>query len=164
MALWSRTRAGLFKASQPDEAHFQLLKAAHMSAEQTNSVVMRFYDCALRSDVAAIAEILHPEVVVHEAASLPFGGAHTGRAAALKLLGILFSGIDLDSVVRGDVLVRGERAAAFLEIPFLTADPANAQAMPIVETFIVRDGLITEIRPYYFDTAAIAAQLTGAKA
>jgi uncharacterized protein len=131
--------------------------------QQTSSVVARFYDCALRSDVEAIGEILHPDVVIHEAASLPFGGAHTGRVAVLELLGTLFAGIDLDSVVRGDVLVHGERAAAFLEIPFRTADPANTEAMPIIETFVVRDGLITEIRPYYFDTAAIAAQLTGAK-
>jgi hypothetical protein len=28
--------------------------------------------------------------------------------------------------------------------------------MLVVETFIIRDGLITEIRPYYFDTAAFA--------
>jgi hypothetical protein len=30
--------------------------------------------------------------------------------------------------------------------------------MLAVETFVIRDGLIVEIRPYYFDTATFAAR------
>jgi hypothetical protein len=30
--------------------------------------------------------------------------------------------------------------------------------MPVIVTFQVRNGLIVELRPYYFDTAAIAAR------
>ena len=131
-----------------------------MTAAETQSVVERFYEGSLGNDLNILAEVLDPDVVVHEAPSLPFGGAHIGRTAVLGLMRTLRAGIDLDSVVREDVLVRGERAAAFLKVPFVLPGAADVQGMPIVETFIVRDGLITEIRPYYFDTAGLVAQMS----
>jgi hypothetical protein len=82
-------------------------------------------------------------------------GTHTGRDQVLQLLAELYSRVDLDAVVIGDILVNSERAAAFLEVPFGSGDSAGN--MLVVETFVIRDGLITEIRPYYFDTAAFAA-------
>jgi hypothetical protein len=128
-----------------------------MDSELTRVTVERFYDAALRADLDAIAEILHPDVVCYEADSLPYGGLHQGKDAVLRLLKLLFDGIDRDSVQRRGVMVDGERAASFLEVPFAFADPTVPAVMPVVETFVVRDGLIVEIRPYYFDTAAIAA-------
>jgi ketosteroid isomerase-like protein len=130
---------------------------------QTYEVVQRFYDKALSADVDAIADMLDADAVLYEAESLPFAGTHVGRANVLQLLRTLFAGVALDSVVRGDVLVRGERAAAFLEVPFVLTDAQNPAVMPIVETFLVHNGLITEIRPYYFDTAAIAAAVAAAQ-
>ena len=124
--------------------------------ERTRSVVQQFYDYSLRADIEGVAKILHPDVVNYEAPSLPYGGKHTGRAEVSQLLAQLYSMIDLDAVVVGDVLVNSERAAAFLEVPF--GDSASSQKMSVVETFVIRDGLIAEITPYYFDTAALAAR------
>jgi uncharacterized protein len=126
----------------------------------THAVVSRFYDAALSNDLDAISAILHPDVVVYEAPSLPYGGTHAGRADTLALLTTLFSGIDLDTVILIDVLVKGNRAASFLEVPFAFADRVVPQRMRVIETFIVEDGLITEIRPFYFDTSAIASAMT----
>jgi len=128
-----------------------------LSAEdRTRSVVQQFYDYSLRADLEGVAKILHPDIVNYEAASLPYGGTHTGRAEVLELLAQLYSMIDLDTVVVGDVLVNSERAAAFLEVPF--GDSASNQRVSVIETFVIRDGLIAEIKPYYFDTAALAAR------
>ena len=128
------------------------------SAEElTRSVVEAFYDYSLRADLDGVAKILHPDVVGPEPASLPYGGIHKGRDEVLKLLAELYSRVALDDVVIGDILVNSERAAAFLEVPFESGDSAGNQTMLVVETFVVRDGLIAEIRPYYFDTAAFAA-------
>jgi ketosteroid isomerase-like protein len=127
-------------------------------SESTRAAVERFYDAALRADLDAIAEVLHADVVNYEAESLPYGGVHRGKDAVLRLLKLLFDGIDLDTVKRSGLMVDGERAASFLEVPFAFADPTVPQKMPVLETFVVRDGLIVEIRPYYFDTAAIAAR------
>jgi hypothetical protein len=128
-----------------------------LSAEdRTRSVVREFYDHSLRGDLEGVAKIVHPDIVVHEAASLPYGGTHTGRDAVLQLLAQLYSMIDLDSIVVGDILFGSERAAAFLEVPF--GDSASSQKVSVIETFVIRDGLIGEIKPYYFDTAAFVAR------
>jgi uncharacterized protein len=126
--------------------------------DRTRSVVQQFYDNSLRADLEGVAKILHPDVVNHEPASLPYGGTHIGRDAVLQLLAQLYSRIDLDAVVVGDVLVNSERAAAFLEVPFESGDLASNQKVLVIETFVIHDGLIAEIRPYYYDTAALAAR------
>jgi uncharacterized protein len=126
--------------------------------DRTRSAVQAFYDNSLRADLDGVAKILHPEVVIAEPASLPYGGTHKGRGEVVKLLAELYSRVDLDAVVIGDILVNSGRAAAFLEVPFESGDSASNQTMLVVETFVIRDGLIVEIRPYYFDTAAFAAR------
>jgi hypothetical protein len=60
--------------------------------------------------------------------------------------------------VFGDILVNSERAAALLEVSFESGDSASNQTMLVVETGVIRDGLIVEIRPYYFDIATLAAR------
>jgi uncharacterized protein len=128
-----------------------------ISAEdRTRSVLRQFYDCSQRGDLEGVAKVLHPDIVIFEPASLPYGGPHTGRGAALQLLAQLYSMIDLDAIVVGDILVNSERAAAFLEVPF--GDSTGNQTVPVIETFVIRDGLIGEIKPYYFDTAALIAR------
>ncbi len=128
------------------------------AANVTRSVVQQFYDYSLQNDVEGVATVLHTDVVIYEAPSLPYGGVHAGREEVLKLLGLLYSQIDLSTVVVGDILANSERAAAFLEVPFASGDAAGNQAMRVVETFMIRDGLIAEITPYYFDTAALVAR------
>jgi uncharacterized protein len=125
------------------------------AGDRTRSVVQRFYDYSLRGDVEGVGKVLHDDVVIYEAPSLPYGGKHTGRAEVLQLLAQLYSVIDLDTVVVVAVLVNSERAAAFLEVPF--GDSAGNQKMSVIETFVIHDGLITEVKPYYFDTAALVA-------
>jgi ketosteroid isomerase-like protein len=128
-----------------------------LSAEdRTRSVVHQFYDYSLRADLEGVAKTLHPDIVIYEPASLPYGGTHAGPDAALQLLAQLYSIIDLDAIVVGDILVNSERAAAFLEVPF--GDSTGNQTVPVIETFVIRDGLIGEIKPYYFDTAALIAR------
>lgn len=133
--------------------------AETMHESGVRAVVERFYDGMLTADLVAVEMVLHPDVVVTEPTSLPYGGAHVGCEAVLKLLGILCAGIALDDVQRGDILVGRGHAAAFLGVPFALAD-GSAQVLPVVETFEVRDGLITHIKPYYFDTAALLSAIS----
>lgn len=122
----------------------------------TRAVVERFYELASTGQADAIAEILDPEVVNWEAGSLPYGGVYRGREQVVGLLHLLFDGIDLTTVNHIAILAEGHRAASFLEVPFAFGSPAAPSLMPVIETFVVHSGLITEIRPYYFDSAAIA--------
>jgi ketosteroid isomerase-like protein len=124
--------------------------------DETRSVVQQFYDCLLRADLDGVSRLLHPDVLVREAPSSPHGGAHIGRTEALKLLALMIFQIIADTVMVGDVLVGASPAAAFLEIPFTPGNPTLLHArLPVVEKFVIRDSLITEITPYYCDTAAV---------
>jgi ketosteroid isomerase-like protein len=124
---------------------------------QTLEVVNRFYDAALKADFTALGEIFHPDIASHTPASMPNAGIRRGRDEVLAYLPGLFAGIDLETVVIVDTLAHGERAAVFLEVPFTFAGETTPRIMPIIEAFLVHDGLITEVTPYYFDTAAILA-------
>lgn len=57
--------------------------------------------------------------------------------------------------------MRNGRAAAFLDVPFALPD-GTSQTLPVVETFLVKDGLISQITPYYFDTADLLTSLSAA--
>jgi len=131
---------------------------AVIDSELTRVAVERFYDAALRADLGAIAEILDADVVNYEADSLPYGGVYRGKDAVLGLLKLLFDNIDLATVQRTGLLVEDDKAVSFLQVPFAFADPTVPQLMLVLEAFVVSDGLIVEIRPYYYDTAAIAAR------
>lgn len=101
---------------------------------------------------------LSPEVEVIEAPSMPYPGTFRGHDGFIELTerfaatwtflpGKTFEYLTDD---KGRVMV-------------LTLGRAVAKATGreiewrLAELFTVRDGLITEIRPYYWDTAAIAA-------
>src|SRR5580658_3697844 len=105
----------------------------------TRAVVERFYELAEANQPEAIAEILDPDVVNWEAESLPYAGSYRGREAVVGLLRVLFDGIELGSVNHIAILVDGERAAAFLEVPFTFDNPDLPNVMPIIETFLVRN-------------------------
>ena len=113
-----------------------------MSIESTRAVVDAWYEAALRGDLAAITALLDPDVVIHEADSLPYGGEHVGR----------------DAVVIEQIMCNAGAAAATLQVPFRAPDGTNAVVL-VCETFEIRAGLITRVRPYYFDTAALPATM-----
>jgi hypothetical protein len=129
-----------------------------MPIESTRAVVDAWYDAALRGDLAAITALLDPDVVIHEADSLPYGGEHVGRDAVLALLGTLFAGVDREAVVIEQIMCNDVAAAAMLQVPFKAPDGTNAVVL-VCETFEIRAGQIARVRPYYFDTAALLAAM-----
>jgi ketosteroid isomerase-like protein len=126
----------------------------------TESTIRAFYEGCLRGDIDAVSTLLAPDVVVIEAASLPFGGRHEGIEAATTLFKTLFAGIDLSGVVIEAIIVQADRGAALLNFSF-DLGPAGSSEASVCETFVVRNGQIVEIRPYYFDTAALLATMGG---
>jgi ketosteroid isomerase-like protein len=128
------------------------------SVASTRAVVDAWYEAALAGDLSGITALLSPDVVIHEPDSLPYGGEHVGREAALSLLGMLFAGVDRDAVVIEHIVCNDVAAAAMLQVPFKAPDGTNTTVL-VCETFEIRGGLITRVRPYYFDTAALLAAM-----
>jgi len=114
-------------------------------------------------DLAALSELLAVDVVVYEAPSLPYAGEHRGVDGFVGLV---------DAMARTWEFPPGVKTFEFLDagdgqVVVLTLGRAVARATGrevewrLSEHFRVRDGRITEIRPFYWDTAAVVAAVSG---
>jgi uncharacterized protein len=123
-------------------------------------LVRDFLDAAARRDHEAMARMLHPEVCVSEAASLPFGGEHIGVEAFHALVRRVFlswrdTRLEIEQLIAEDEQV--------VVIARMRARSRNSDAeldMPIAELWSLEDGRIRSIKPFYHDTHAML-QLLG---
>ncbi|MQY03450.1 nuclear transport factor 2 family protein [Actinomadura macrotermitis] len=108
-----------------------------------------------KADFAGMAAHLSPDVVMYQAESLPYGGAWTGpdgierfMAAmseawtSLEFLEQRFAADGPVAVVRNRGVLRARATGRALETS-------------VMQWFTFEDGLISEIRPFYLDTAAV---------
>lgn len=124
------------------------------------NVLKRFYEAESRyvssggTDFGPVAETLHPEVVIVQADSLPFGGewrGHEGFESWMRAFGEAWSAAaarDVRFVEDGDTVV----VLATMEAT-ARATGRSVRA-PICHAVRVRDGLLAEFRVFYWDTVA----------
>jgi uncharacterized protein len=53
-------------------------------SQQHVETVKRLFDAVARRDRAGLLEAYHPEIVIHEAPSLPYGGDYHGHEGAIS--------------------------------------------------------------------------------
>ncbi|MFI9504103.1 nuclear transport factor 2 family protein [Nocardia sp. NPDC052566] len=103
-----------------------------------------------------LAPYFSPDMVLHQAEALPYGGTWRGHDGmerfflAMSECWAAFDLLDQDILATGDAIVvrtvvRARSRATGRELTF-----------PILQTITVTDGRITEVYPFYWDTAAIA--------
>jgi ketosteroid isomerase-like protein len=122
---------------------------------ETRRVVSACYAAASANDAAAIIELMDPDVVLHEAASMPNAGVHRGVDQVMQALGPVFALFDLSRLTIEKIVVDGEYGIGLVDLPF--RDRAG-ESCPVSEVWRVRNSRVVEIRPFYWDTAAIAAK------
>ncbi|WP_244483435.1 nuclear transport factor 2 family protein [Mesorhizobium sp. 1M-11] len=108
-------------------------------------------------DVESLARAFHPDVVVHEPASLPYAGDWKGLEGIAALLGRM-------SEVWSDMAVADMTAARVEDTVFmactlkLTSRATGAVIeQPFAEVLHFRNGLLLDGTPFYYDTAGIVA-------
>lgn len=116
------------------------------------SVVERFYRSTTAGDMADALECLAPDIVLHQAESLPYAGSHHGLAAAAAVAGQIAEVLDLAGMVVDDIVADGEHVVGLVRLP-LRSDPSRE--MRLSEHSWVRNGKIAEVRAFYWDTAAL---------
>jgi hypothetical protein len=100
-------------------------------------------------DEDALAEAIHPEVVLHEPASLPYAGDWEGLAGAAALLRAMgdvwseFRVADVEAARRGDTVF----LAGTLHM--------RAKGWSIAQLLHFKDDLLVDATPFYFDTGEI---------
>jgi hypothetical protein len=127
--------------------------------EQANrAVVEQIYAAAGRGDLDGVAARFSPDIVLHQAESLPYGGEFRGIEATMATLGAMFAehyevrALDVENIaVDRDVVIGCVTLRAGIR------KTGKDVEMPFRECFRLRDGLVVDLRPFYYDTAALAA-------
>ncbi|MEE4450736.1 nuclear transport factor 2 family protein [Novosphingobium resinovorum] len=125
-----------------------------MTPQAITDLVDRLYAAAGAGDWETANAMLADDFVAHESDALPMAGAYRGKTGLQDLFGKVMGMVDVVGLERTDLLVGTDSAIAVLEMRF--ADPALPPAQ-VCEMFRFRDGLCTEIKPYYYDPAPFVA-------
>jgi ketosteroid isomerase-like protein len=130
------------------------------------AVLQRFYEAEtayLESDprdFAVIAATLHPDCAMHQPDSLPYAGqwhGHEGFERWMAAFSEVWSSL---TVTDPSFFPSGSDVVFVRSTVQATARASGAQlSWPLLQMITVRDGLILEIQPFYWDTAAIVAAL-----
>jgi ketosteroid isomerase-like protein len=120
--------------------------------------VEAMYRSVQAGDLEGALEWIHPDIVLHEADSIPYyGGTHNGKDAFRRdVIAPMFENYD---IAIHDVTARdaGDRVVVFLDLSFTSKANGSIVRMPIIEVSTVLDGLVKHMDIYYKDSAAMAA-------
>jgi uncharacterized protein len=109
-----------------------------------------------RASFEPLAPFFAPDVVLHQADALPYGGTWRGHAGlerffvAMSAAWESFEMLDQEFHPAGDVVV------VRTEVRATARSTGRELEFPILQTVRVIEGRITEVWPFYWDTAAIA--------
>jgi uncharacterized protein len=102
-----------------------------------------------------VAEVVHPDFVLRQAPSLPFGGewhGHEGLQRFLDTFVTLWESLDVvDPQVHE---VGGGTVITLVTMHARSRATGRTLRTPICQVMRFEDGLLREVRPFYWDTAA----------
>jgi sugar phosphate isomerase/epimerase/ketosteroid isomerase-like protein len=113
---------------------------------------------ALRSvDPEPLRELCHPDFTIEEAASLPYAGTYKGFEGMRAVAGAMYASwaecaVTTESVIGNPA---GDEFVLLQSMRGLTRRTRRPFEMEILELYTFRDGLLTGIRPFYWDTKAL---------
>jgi len=113
----------------------------------TRTLVTQMYTAATAGDMAALGEILSPDLVVREPDFLPYGGTHRGLAEFAALFAEVSKVIDLAALEFDGLTVEGDLAYARVRVP-LVAGGGEAE---ILEEWRVHDGRVAAARVFWLN-------------
>ncbi len=120
--------------------------------DSSKDIVRAFLSAARQGDMATVASLLHPEAQVIEADSLPFGGVVSGFEGFTRLVRQVFTTFANTAVTIDEYIAEGDTVVVLATMTGQSKRSGEVFSMPISEIWRLRDGLITEIKPFYYDT------------
>lgn len=112
-------------------------------------------------ELGTVLSFLDPDIKVIEAGSLPYAGVYVGHDGFCRLARTMKETWEFRPGKTFEFVASGDRVVV------LTLGQAVARATGVEiewrlsEVCTLANGLITEIRPFYWDTAAVAAAVSG---
>lgn len=124
-------------------------------SDTNKDIVLNFLAASVRGDKEAMIAMLHPDVRVIEADSLPYGGISQGPQAFIDLISKVFKTWDDTSVTIDHMLCEGDRVVSLAHMTGQGKHGGRKFNMPIAEVWLIDSGKIKEVRPFYFDTKTL---------
>jgi ketosteroid isomerase-like protein len=103
-----------------------------------------------------LAPFFAPDVELHQADALPYGGVwrgHEGMTQFFLMMGEVWESFDM---VEQQFLATGETAVVLTQVRARARATGRELSFPILQAITVKNGRITEVRPFYWDTRAVA--------
>ena len=111
-----------------------------------------------QGDRAAAESVMHPDFTVHEAEGLPYAGVYNGKEIWWKLfarIGTIWTAMKIDSLsIIGEP--GGNEFAWYMRMSGKSAATGKTFDTTIIERWVLKDGLLFEVRPHYWDTKQLA--------
>ena len=112
-----------------------------------------------RANFDILAPYFCPDVVLHQARALPYGGVWRGhRGMERFFIAMSRTWSEFEMVDQEFVCTTGT-AVVLTRVNSRARSTGRELSFPILQTLRVVDGRIAEVRPFYWDTAAIVAVL-----
>ncbi|WP_253771463.1 nuclear transport factor 2 family protein [Goodfellowiella coeruleoviolacea] len=108
------------------------------------------------ADFAPLAPFFAPDVVLHQADGLPYGGTWRGHAGMERFFVAMSQAWESFEIGEQRFLVDGPDIAVLTQVRATARATGRVLEFPILQRVVVADGRITEVWPFYWDTAAIA--------
>ena len=118
-------------------------------------IIKKLYETTKEGDIEYAKSVLHPDVVLYEADSLPYRGVHRGLQGFLKVVEIAMKTWKDLQIVPKQFLDAGEYVIVFVRLIWTSQKTGEQVEADLAEFWKLEDGKIIEILPYYWDTAAM---------
>ncbi|WP_129841108.1 nuclear transport factor 2 family protein [Streptomyces sp. RFCAC02] len=103
-----------------------------------------------------LAPFFAPDVELRQADALPYGGiwrGHKGITQFFLRMGEVWESFDMREQ---EFLATGETAVVLTQVRARARATGRELSFPLLQAITVKGGRITEVRPFYWDTQAIA--------
>ncbi|MEV1007764.1 nuclear transport factor 2 family protein [Streptomyces sp. NPDC049881] len=109
-----------------------------------------------RASFDLLAPFFAPDVVLHQADALPYGGTWRGHDGMARFFLAMAEAWESFEMVEQEFLATGETVVVLTQIRARARATGRELGFPILQTIRVEDGRIAEVYPFYWDTRAIA--------
>lgn len=111
-------------------------------------------------DVEAMLNLFDENCVIREAPDLPFGGDWKGREGVMALTTRMGELFDMVPTPIGTYEVDESRFITHVSMEMTSKATGVKQTIPILEMYTVKDGLIVEAFPHYWNAGALTTPVS----
>jgi ketosteroid isomerase-like protein len=124
--------------------------------------VREFLAAAADNDSETMLGILHPDLQIIEAESLPYGGTTEGRENFKEFSKRVFTSWNNTRVTSEAFIGDGNQVVVLASMSAESKSSGTRFTMPIAEVWTFdSDGRVIEIKPFYFDTKKLVDLFNG---